>query len=158
MRPLLYTIIETHCEGDQSLNLIPIRDSRAMDTSNNTNYSDIYEFLSSTSLSTEIIYRLSLLSTWSSVLQVAFMILSLLASLLLNASFTIVVIIHKVLHQKEAVINLVLTISDICYSVVRFVFAIVPVISGRWTFGRPFCYAAEAILSTSSCSGGSRSH
>ena len=102
-----------------------------MDTSNSTNYSDLCEFFTATPF-----------STWLAALQVTFLVLSLLASLFLNASFTIVVIIHKALHQKGEVINLVLTVSNICYSVVRFVFE--TMISGGWTFGRPFCYAAGA--------------
>ena len=106
-----------------------------MDTSNSTNYSDLCEF-----------FTASPFSTWLAALQVTFLILSLLVSLFLNASFTIIVIIHKELHQKNAVINLVLTVSDICYSVVRFVFEITPVISeGRWTLGTQSCYAAGAI-------------
>ena len=73
------------------------------------------------------------------------MILSLLASLLLNASFTIVVIIHKELHQKDAVVNLVLTVSNICYSIVRCIFYIIAVINGEWPLGKPSCYVVGTI-------------
>ena len=57
----------------------------------------------------------------------------------------IVVIIYKELHHKDAVSSAVLTVLNINYSVVRFVFELVPVISEEeWTPGRTFCYAAGA--------------
>ena len=82
-------------------------------------------------------------STWLTVFQTVFLILSLLGSLLLNASFTIVVIIHKALHQKDVMINLVLTVSNILYSVVTNVPSIV--IHGGRSLGIPACYTIEAM-------------
>ena len=47
------------------------------------------------------------LPTWLTTLQTIFLILSLFSSLLLNTPFTLVVIISKLLHQRNAMISLV---------------------------------------------------
>ena len=73
-------------------------------------------------------------------------VLVFLLSLLLNVSFTIVVIIHKELHQKEMMINLVLTASNICTVVFTFLPNIATVIYGGWPFGKPFCYVIGTVI------------
>ena len=106
-----------------------------MNASNSFNLSDRCEFISGLKF-----------STWLTVLQITFLMPSLLASLILNASFTIVVIIHKALHQKDEVMNLVLTVSNICYSIVRCIFYTVAVINGEWPLGKPSCYVVGTIM------------
>ena len=105
-----------------------------MEASNNTNGSDLCEFISG-----------SQLSTWLTVFQTIFLILSFLASLLLNASFTFVVIIHKALHQKDVMINLVFTVSNILYSVVTNIPTISLVIHGGRSLDIPACYTFETM-------------
>ena len=102
---------------------------------NATNGSGICEFTSGGSP----------LSAWLIAIQAVFLILSLLALLLLNVSYTVVVIIHKALHQKEMMINLVFTISNICTGVVGYIPGIASVINGGWPFGKSFCYAVGTI-------------
>ena len=105
-----------------------------METPNSTNGSDLCEFTPG-----------SPLSKWTTVFQAVFLVLSLAASLFLNGSFTIIVLAQKTLHQKEIMLNLVLTVSTICFSVICYVPGIVSVINGEWPFGKPFCYVIGTI-------------
>ena len=85
-------------------------------------------------------------STWLTVFQTVFLILSLLASILLNASFTIVVIMYKALrHQKDTLMNLALTVPNICSSIVGTIPTIASMIDGKWPLGKPFCYAIGTL-------------
>ena len=97
---------------------------------NATNGSGICEFTSE-----------SPLPAWLIAMQAVFLIPSLVALLLLNVSYTVVVIIHKALHQKEMMISLVFTISNICTGVVTYIPSIASVINGGWPFGKSVCYA-----------------
>ena len=106
-----------------------------MEALNGTNVTNICVFTSG-----------SPLPTWLIVFQTIFLVLVLLLSLLLNVSFTIVVILHKELHQKEMMINLVLTASNICAVVIAFLPNIAAVINGGWPFGKPFCYAIGTAI------------
>ena len=83
--------------------------------------------------------------TWLTKLQTIFLILSLFSSLLLNAPFTLVVIISKLFQQRDAMISLVLTISNICYSVITNIPSMASVINGQWPFGKPLCYTIGTI-------------
>ena len=104
---------------------------------NATNYSDICEF---TTVSAPF-------ATWLTAFQVSFCILSLSSSLLLNVSFTVVVIIHRALRQqKELIICLVLTVSNICYSVIFSTFYLASLIYGEWPLGKTWCYVDGTIL------------
>eukprot|EP00731_Ephydatia_muelleri_P001979 Em0001g1979a len=87
-----------------------------------------------------------LLPTWLTPLQLIYLILSLFSSLLLNASFTIIAIMYKPLHQKDTMINLVLTISNICYNVVANIVSIASLTSGRWPFGKSLCYVSGMMI------------
>ena len=106
-----------------------------MEALNDTNVTDICVFTSG-----------SPLPTWLIVFQTIFLVLVLLLTLFLNVSFTIVVIIHKELHQKEMMINLVLTASNICTVVIGNIPNIAAVINGGWPFGKPFCYAIGTVI------------
>ena len=104
---------------------------------NTTNYSDICEFASVSAP----------LATWLTIFQATFCILSLSSSLLLNVSFTVVVIIHRALRdQKELVMCLVLTVSNICYSVIFSTFYLASLIYGEWPLGKTWCYVDGTIL------------
>ena len=75
-----------------------------------------------------------------------FCILSLLSSLLLNVSFTVIVIVHRVLReQKELIICLVLTVSNICYSVLFSTFYLASVFKGEWPFGKTICSVVGTV-------------
>ena len=106
-----------------------------MEALNGTNVTDICVFTSG-----------SPLPTWLIVFQTIFLVLVTLLSLLLNVSFTIVVILHKELHQKEMMINLVLTASNICGAVFVFLPNIASLINGGWPFGKPFCYVIGTAI------------
>ena len=105
-----------------------------MESLNSTNASNVCEF-----------NPVSSLSKGSSVFQAVFLMLSLVVSLLLNASFAIIVIIYKELHQKEMIVNVFLAISNIGRSVAANTTSIASVINGGWPFGKPFCYATGTI-------------
>ena len=105
-----------------------------METLNSTNGSDLCEFSPG-----------SPLSKWTTVFLAVFLMLSLAASLFLNGSFTIIVLTHKALHQKEMVLNLVLTISNICSCAISYTPSIASVINGAWPFGKSFCYVIGTI-------------
>ena len=75
-----------------------------------------------------------------------FCILSLLSSLLLNVSFTVIVIVHRALReQKELIICLVLTVSNICYSVLFSTFFLASVFKGEWPIGKTFCSVVGTV-------------
>lgn len=104
-----------------------------MDAVNETNGSDVCEFTTGKPI-----------PTWLTVLDSLFLITVLCISLLLNVSFTIVVVVSKSLHHMEMVNNLILTVSNICYSIVANTSSFAAVTSGGWPFGKPFCYVAGA--------------
>ena len=100
------------------------------------NYSNPCEFTSG-----------SPIATWLTVLQFIFCTLSLLSSLILNASFTVIVIIHRALReQKELILCLVLTVSNICWNVSFSIFYMPSLIYGQWPFGETWCYVFGTIM------------
>ena len=107
-----------------------------MNTSYGTNYSDNCEFTTVSPLEKRLM-----------VFQTVFCILSLLSSLLLNVSFTVIVVVHRALReQKELIICLVLTVSNICFSSIFSAFYLPSVINGEWPIGRTWCGVVGTIL------------
>ena len=90
----------------------------------------------------------SQLSTWLfvTVLQTIFLTLSLLASLLLNVSFAMVVIVHGTLrHQKDVMLTLVLAILSASNSVLSSTHGFAAAIVGARRLGKPSCYTFGTI-------------
>ena len=109
-----------------------------MEALNSTNNSNICEFASGGSQ----------LSTWLfvTVLQTIFLTLSLLASLLLNVSFAMVVIVHGTLRrQKDVMLTLVLAILSACNSFVDSIQRFAVVIYGARRLGKQSCYIFGTI-------------
>ncbi|KAL5502586.1 hypothetical protein EMCRGX_G009386 [Ephydatia muelleri] len=73
-------------------------------------------------------------------LQTIFLVSVFIVSLILNVSFTAIVIVHKALHQEDIMLNLVLTVTNICFSALSNIPNIASVVNGGWPLGKVFCY------------------
>ena len=86
------------------------------------------------------------LPTWMTGLQTIFLILVFIASLILNVSFTAIVIVRKTLHQEDIMLNLVLTVTNICFTALSNIPNIASVLNGGWPLGKVFCYVDGTVL------------
>eukprot|EP00731_Ephydatia_muelleri_P006392 Em0003g640a len=100
-----------------------------MEAFNGSNNSDICEYTPG-----------SPLPTWMAALQTIFLVSVFIVSLILNVSFTAIVIVHKALHQEDIMLNLVLTVTNICFSALSNIPNIASVVNGGWPLGKVFCY------------------
>ena len=100
-----------------------------MEAFNGSNNSDVCEYTPGLPL-----------PTWMTALQTIFLVSVFIVSLILNVSFTAIVIVHKTLHQEDIMLNLVLTVTNICFSTLSNIPNIASVLNGGWPLGKVFCY------------------
>ena len=86
------------------------------------------------------------LPTWMAALQTIFLVSVFIVSLILNVSFTAIVIVHKTLHQEDIMLNLVLTVTNICFSALSNIPNIASVLNGGWPLGKVVCYVDGTVI------------
>ena len=72
--------------------------------------------------------------------QGSFLIVTLIASIVVNVFFTVVVISQKALHQRDLVLNMLLAVLHIIIGLVANLSHLISLITGSWVFGMPACY------------------
>lgn len=69
-----------------------------------------------------------------------FLIVTFIAGTVVNVLFTVVVITQKALHQRDIVLNMLLTVLHIINGFVSNLTHLVSLVTGNWVFGMPACY------------------
>eukprot|EP00731_Ephydatia_muelleri_P013463 Em0007g773a len=72
--------------------------------------------------------------------QGSFLIVTFIASIVVNVFFTVVVISQKALHQRDLVLNMLLAVLHIIIGLVANLSHLISLITGSWVFGMPACY------------------